>query len=47
MEPIFMELNICHDIIGAHYNNMIIQDSRNKAEFGRTETKFPTLFNTK
>ena len=42
-----MELKNCHDIIRSHYNNVIIQDGRNKVEFGRTETKFPTSFNTK
>ena len=32
-----MELNICHDIIGAHYNDMIMQDGRNKMAFESTE----------
>ena len=42
-----MDLKFCHDIIEAHYNNMIFQDGRNKVAFGRTETKCPTLFSTK
>ena len=36
-----------HNIIGAHYNDMITQDGCKKVAFGRTETKFITLFNTK
>ena len=39
-----MEIIICHDIIGAHYNNMIMQDGCNKVEFWHTETKFLTSF---
>ena len=35
-EPIFMDLKFCHDTIGAHYNDMIMQDGHNKVEFGRT-----------
>ena len=46
-EPIFMELKICNDIIGAHYNDMIMQDGRNKVAVGNTETKCPTSLNTK
>ena len=46
-EPIFMELKFCHDIIGTHYNDMIMPDGRNKVAFGRTEIKCPTLFNIK
>ena len=38
---------ICHDIIGAHYDDMIIHDGRNKVAFGHTETKFPPSINTK
>ena len=45
-EPIFIELKIFHDIIGAHYNYIIMQDVRNKVVFGHTETKSPALFNT-
>ena len=33
-EPIFIELKIFHDIIGAHYNYIIMQDVRNKVVFG-------------
>ena len=46
-ELIFMELKNFHDIIGAHYSDMIMQDVRNKVTFGRTETKCLTLFYTK
>ena len=42
-----MELKMFHNIIGAHYNDMITQDGCKKVAFGRTETKFLTLFNTK
>ena len=46
-EPIFMELKNCHDIIGEHYNDIIIQDGCNKVAFGHTEKKFPSSLNTK
>ena len=42
-----MEFKICHDIMGAHYNDMIMQDGRNKVAVGNTETKCPTSLNTK
>ena len=35
-EPIFMKLKFFHDIIGAHYNDMIMQDSCNKVVSVRT-----------
>ena len=46
-KPIFMEIKDFHDIIGSHYNDIIMKDGCNKITFGRTDTKCPTSFNTK
>ena len=46
-EPIFMEIKNFRDIIRAHYNDMIMQDSCNKVAFGHTETKCFTSFKNK
>ena len=46
-EPIFMGLKFYHDIIGAHYNDVVMQDGCNTVAFGRTDMKYTTSLNKK
>eukprot|EP00957_Ditylum_brightwellii_P006451 489550-Ditylum_brightwellii.AAC.1 len=46
-KPIFEELTICKDILGAHYNDMLNQDDRNKIAKEKAVINGPTAFNTK
>ena len=45
-EAIFTELQICKDIIGEHYADMMQQDLRNKNARANALAKGPTSFST-